>query len=84
MNKKEFLSILSEYKEMGYEYFAVMVESPDSPKPEFIANKMVNLDFKLEYYDRAYDDEMKLKSFDKIKITDVLGFNSYSEIGDLY
>ena len=41
---------------------------PDLPSCEIICNPYENLDKKLEYYLKAYNDNLTLKTFDKIKI----------------
>ena len=41
---------------------------PDLPSCEIIYNPYENLDKKLEYYLKAYNDNLNLKTFDKIKI----------------
>lgn len=47
---------------------AVHIEMPDLEKPEIIMNPKENFAKKLEYYKKAYTDDLKLKTFDKIKI----------------
>lgn len=52
-------------KEVG---IYVMIQAPDCEKEEIIINPSCNVEFKMNYYKNAYDDELKLKSFDKIRI----------------
>ena len=46
----------------------ILIEMPDLPSCEIISNPYENLDKKLEYYLKAYNDNLTLKTFDKIKI----------------
>ena len=46
----------------------ILIEMPDLPSCEIICNPYENLDKKLEYYLKAYNDNLTLKTFDKIKI----------------
>ena len=39
----------------------VEIASPDMPLNEIIVNPPENVKYKIEYYNAAYDDEMKLK-----------------------
>ena len=46
----------------------ILIEMPDLPSCEIIRNPYENLDKKLEYYLKAYNQDLTLKTFDKIKI----------------
>ena len=46
----------------------ILIEMPDLPSCEIICNPYENLDKKLEYYLKAYNQDLTLKTFDKIKI----------------
>ena len=46
----------------------ILIEMPDLPSCEIISNPYENLDKKLEYYLKDYNDNLTLKTFDKIKI----------------
>jgi len=48
----------------------VKVQMPDCPDLETIINQRANFEAKKKYYNRAYDDNLVLKSFDKIKIVE--------------
>lgn len=50
--------------------FAVSIQIPDCPKPEIIINPWDNLEYKLEYYKKAYNDDLELINNTKIKIVD--------------
>ena len=46
----------------------ILIEMPDLPNCEIICNPYENLDKKLEYYLKAYNEDLTLKTFNKIKI----------------
>ena len=46
----------------------ILIEMPDLPSCEIICNPYENLDKKLEYYLKAYNEDLTLKTFNKIKI----------------
>jgi len=46
----------------------VKIEAPNMPDYEIIINPPKNVPTKIEYYNEAYDDEMKLKANNKIKM----------------
>ena len=48
----------------------VGIQMPDCPDLEVISNSSVNFEAKKKYYDTAYDDDLVLKSFNKIKIVE--------------
>lgn len=70
MKKAEFIKMLDAAIE-EHAGIKVFIQMPDLPKPEIICNPAANVLAKKEYYDKAYDVDMKLKSFDKIRITGV-------------
>jgi len=66
MNKKEkFLKGFDgDYKEV-----AVSVTVPNCPESETIINPKANFEGKKQYYDKAYNDDLELNTFNQIKIT---------------
>lgn len=50
---------------------SVLISMPDLPDYEVIQNPFDNVLGKLKYYKKAYDEQLKLKTFDKIKIVGV-------------
>lgn len=59
-------------KNSNAKYIGVLIETRGSEAPEIIINPSGNFDTKLEYYKRAYNEELILKSFDGIRI---IGFD---------
>ena len=49
-------------------YMEVYVEHPNLPEPEVIMNPISNMCKKIEYYKSAYNDNLTLKTYDKIRI----------------
>ena len=46
------------------------------PKPEVIVNSSENFEEKLKYYEKAYNDNLELNTFNKIRIVDAIsGFD---------
>jgi len=87
MTKKEFVE---DFELAMNEEFATVVrvgrEMPDLSELEYVVNTEENYEAKLEYYKKAYDDNMCLKAFNKIKIVTVEFFHSeggfWSDIKD--
>ena len=67
-------------KEKGLPYVGVQISMPDLLKPEVIINPAVNFDAKLEYYKKAYNEDLTLKSFPSIKIVGFGFSGSYQGI----
>ncbi|OSA89122.1 UNVERIFIED_ORG: hypothetical protein B2H93_16850 [Clostridium botulinum] len=67
-------------KENNATYMAVGVKHDDSESAELIINPNVNFDDKLEYYKKAYTNNLILKNCDKIKIT---GFTYGNTLADI-
>lgn len=82
MNKQEFLNALDLAIEEGTG-IKVMIKQPNLNEPEVIFNPANNVAEKKNYYDTAYDDLMKLKTFDQIQIIDVGQCQPRSAISDL-
>jgi len=49
-------------------HMEVYVEHPNLPEPEVIMNPISNMCKKIEYYKSAYNDNLTLKTYDKIRI----------------
>lgn len=67
-------------KESNATYIAVSVKNENSESAELIINPNVNFDDKLEYYKKAYSDDLILKNCDKIRIT---GFTYGDTLADI-
>lgn len=70
MTKESLIQLFQEAKEKEHHFIAVKIEMPGFPKPEVIVNSSENFEEKLNYYKNAYNDNLELKTFNKIRIVD--------------
>lgn len=68
MNKKE--TFLKGFDNPNNTRLMVQVTVPDCPEPEMIINPKENFDGKKAYYEKAYNENLELNTFNKIKILD--------------
>lgn len=61
-------------------YIGVKVQMEGFEEPEIIINLTENFETKSFYYNKAYNKDLSLKSYNCIKITGVTYGNSYFEI----
>ena len=80
MTKKQLLFKNMERCINEQSYFAMLVENASMPKSEVIINDWSNLYQKMEYIDKAYTDDLILKSCDDIKIKDFCQGMTFEEI----
>lgn len=67
-------------KENGAKYVAVKIQMQGFEEPEVIINKRENFDTKLEYYKKAYNEDLTLKTFNGIKIVGFTFANCFEGI----
>ena len=70
MTKKEFVKQYKDAMCQGYRYIGVEVMVEGNTDPEYIINKASNFNSKLEYYKKAYKEDLHLKTFDGIQIVE--------------
>ena len=63
-------------------YVGVKIEMQGFEKPEIIINQVENFDTKLEYYKKAYNNDLTLKTFNGIKIIGFTYANNFEGIED--
>lgn len=80
LNLKNLENCFKVAKEQGVKYVGVAIEMEGFPKAEFIINRKENFDSKLEYYKKAYNDDLTLKSFNGIKIIGFTYGDSFEDI----
>ena len=80
MKKFELVNVFISVIEDNYNYIAVYVQVKNSTMPEIIINGRSNFKAKLEYYINAYDDDLRLKTCNDIKILKVKKINNFSEL----
>lgn len=61
-------------------YIGIKVEMEGFPKDEIIINERENFYAKLQYYIKAYDEDLVLKSFGGIRIVGISVRNSFENI----
>ena len=61
-------------------YVGVLIQMQGFPRPEVIINENANFDSKFDYYKRAYNDDLTLKTFNGIKI---IGYTYGDEYADI-
>ena len=62
MSKLEKFIETLEYAILNNKGIRVLITMPDLPKPEMIVNPSDNVKTKLEYYKKAYNDNLELKN----------------------
>jgi hypothetical protein len=67
-------------KEINANYVGVKIEMQGFDKPEIIINPTTNFDAKLEYYKKAYNEDLTLKTFNGIRIVGFTYGETYSDI----
>lgn len=80
MTKKELLMKNMECCIENKLYSALLIENVNMPKPEVIINDWSSLYQKMEYIDKAYTDDLVLKSCDDIRIIDFCQGMTFEEI----
>ena len=66
-NKTNLIEFMKESKMLN-KSVSIFVSSPDLEDYECISNTPRNIDAKIAYYDKAYNDDLTLKSNNSIKI----------------
>ena len=74
MDKQNLVDTFNKAKEQKKD-IAIWVTVPTRNKPEIIIVDRHNLQYKLDYYLNAYDEQLKLKTFSEIRILDVKIFD---------
>ncbi|MBU5268902.1 hypothetical protein ACIR03_02685 [Clostridium cochlearium] len=61
-------------------YVGVKIEMAGFEKPEIIINENANFDKKFDYYKKAYNETLTMKTFDGIKIVGFTYGDTFEEI----
>ena len=82
--KEQFLQDLNKaISNEDIKYFVVYIDHVDCDDYEEIINPRINFEFKRDYYGKAYDDNMELGTYNKIKVVDWKPLtNWYMEVGE--
>lgn len=81
--KEQLIEIFNDAIEFGSRYTAVEVQTKGSEKSEIIINLYENFKNKLEYYIKAYNDDLVLNTFDGIRIVSAISLDDNSEMYDV-
>lgn len=84
MTKKELLNTIELAIENDKPFIAVAVKCEHSPGLEIIANRRESLEYKLNYYNAAYNDDLTLKNNKSIRIVSCISLEDLSDIVELY
>lgn len=71
MTKKEFLKRFDEYILNNDEVINICLVNPNMKDTETITFCSCDFEYKRNYYNTVYDSEMRLKSFNKIRIINI-------------
>lgn len=77
---QELIEIFKDAKEFKVNYVAVKVEMDGFEKPEVIINEKENIDSKLEYYKKAYNEDLTHKYSPGVRIVYYTYGNTYEDI----
>lgn len=80
LSKKGLVSKFKKAIESGHKYIGVKVSLLNTPEPEIIINPATNIPSKLEYYEKAYDENLRLFHCKDIRITKCASGNSIADI----
>lgn len=78
--KEQLKDCFTEAKRLNKKYIAVMVKANDSKRAEIIINYNENIESKLNYYMKAYDENLKLVNAPSIKIIDFIYSDNLTDI----
>lgn len=67
-------------KDSGVKYVGVAIAMQGFEKPEIIINAKENFDTKLDYYQKAYNNDLTLKTFNGIRIVGFTYRDTFEEI----
>ena len=81
--KEQLIELFQDAIELKSHYIAVEVETRGSDKNEIIINPYENFEKKLEYYVKAYNDDLVLNTYDGIRIISAISLDDNSEMYDV-
>jgi len=80
LSKKGLVEKFNRAIENGERYIGIKVSLQNAPEPEIIINPATNIPSKLAYYDKAYDDSLRLVHCKDIRIIKCASGNSIADI----
>ena len=80
MDIKNLEQCFYEASQQDKKYVGIKVQMQGFPKAEIIINENENFDSKFAYYEKAYNEDLTLKTFSGIKIVGFTYGNTFNEI----
>lgn len=80
LTMKHLENCFTEAQNLGESFVGVKIEMDGFPQPEVIINKNENIESKLAYYKKTYDENLNHKFAPGIKI---VGFTYGQDFGDI-
>lgn len=80
MTIKNLKQAFKEAKEANAQYIGVSIQLPECGEPEIIINPQPNFDEKLKYYERVYDEQLRLHVVPAIRIVGWHYADTFAEI----
>lgn len=81
--KEDLLLNMRLAKAFNMKYYGVLVVNESNNSSEVIIINNKDLCSKIAYYEKAYDDDLRLKTFDAIRIKKYANSNDFSELENL-
>lgn len=82
--KRENLINTCEYAIANNQYLCIEVTIPGQEDTEFIVNKPTSIQNKMEYYCKAYDENLVHCMNDKIKMVNVYSFDKNANVMNIW
>lgn len=80
LTARNLINCFETAKRLNYKYVAVKIDMQGFAKPEIIINRKENFDDKLEYYLKAYDENLVLKANNGIRIIGFMYSDTFEDI----
>jgi hypothetical protein len=80
MNINNLKLCFKEAIKMDANYIGVLIQMQGFETPEIIINETPNFKSKLEYYEKAYNEDLTLKTFSGIKIIGVALGDTFAQV----
>lgn len=83
MKKEKLIQVLEDTDFWEHDYFAVAIETEGNPGVEIIVNPRCNLNQKAAYYNKSYDDDLRLLTFPGIRIVGACSFDEKISVDEI-
>lgn len=82
--KSEFYLKFKKAKKEEFLYLGLIIYNEDTNIPELIVNYDLEAEYKVNYINRVYDENLRLKANNKIYIKDYIFTDDFDSIRKLY